>query len=250
MPGTCRWFLESEKFRDWRDATDSRLLWLSADPGCGKSVLSRYLIDEHEVSNTIMGSTTTYFFFKDGLEGRQKPENALKAIMHQLLVENLNVKLAAHVLPRFIAHDQNLGDMFSELWKSIVEISEDPEAGEIVCILDALDECEKNARDKLLSSLVDFYSRMQNSKESNVRLKFLITSRPYYEIESKLFRLKDSANYARLDSETESDKISREINLVIDSQSLKLHSSFHQMFKQSLRIASKTRSIEPIFGST
>lgn len=85
VPGTCEWFLESEKFRDWRDATDSRMLWVAADPGCGKSVLSRCLIDEHRVSNSMMGSTITYFFFKDGLEGRQNPENALKAIVHQLL---------------------------------------------------------------------------------------------------------------------------------------------------------------------
>lgn len=116
--------------------------------------------------------------------------------------------------------------MFSELWNSVVEISKDPEAGEIVCILDALDECEKNAREKLLSSLIVFYSRAQTRKHSNARLKFLITSRPYYEIESKLSRLKDSVNYVRFDGETESDKIAREIDLVIDDKVPKAASIF------------------------
>lgn len=234
VAGTCEWFLESDKFRDWRDATDSRILWVSADPGCGKSVLSRCLIDEHRVSNTMMGSTTTYFFFKDGLEGCQKPENALKAILHQLLTENLNTNLAAYVLPRFTAHGEGLGNIFSELWKSVVEISNDPEAGEIVCILDALDECEKNAREKLLASLVDFYSSLQTRKDSSARLKFLITSRPYHGIESKLFRLKGSVNYVHLDGETESDKIAQEINIVIDFKVPEAASNFPQDVQMKL----------------
>ena len=45
VPGTCEWFFKDQRFLDWRDSKSSRLLWVSAGPGCGKSVLSRSLIE-------------------------------------------------------------------------------------------------------------------------------------------------------------------------------------------------------------
>jgi len=41
---TRTWFLEDPTFIRWLDSDQGNLLWLSADPGCGKSVLSRTLI--------------------------------------------------------------------------------------------------------------------------------------------------------------------------------------------------------------
>jgi len=43
------------------DSKHSRLLWVSAGPGCGKSVLSRSLIDERRVCTNAMASTVCYF---------------------------------------------------------------------------------------------------------------------------------------------------------------------------------------------
>lgn len=40
---TCKWFLEHPNFKQWFENEDSSLLWVSADPGCGKSVLSKSL---------------------------------------------------------------------------------------------------------------------------------------------------------------------------------------------------------------
>ena len=45
VSGTCEWFLRHPDFLSWRQSQCSSLLWLSADPGCGKSVLSKYLTD-------------------------------------------------------------------------------------------------------------------------------------------------------------------------------------------------------------
>jgi hypothetical protein len=43
VEGTCRWFLQHEKYLHWHASNVSELLWLSADPGCGKSVLTSFL---------------------------------------------------------------------------------------------------------------------------------------------------------------------------------------------------------------
>lgn len=39
VPGTCEWFLQHPTYRKWFDASGPNLLWVTADPGCGKSVL-------------------------------------------------------------------------------------------------------------------------------------------------------------------------------------------------------------------
>ncbi|KAI0099761.1 hypothetical protein GGR51DRAFT_390262 [Nemania sp. FL0031] len=36
VQGTCHWFINHELFRQWRDNKSSSLLWVSADPGCGR----------------------------------------------------------------------------------------------------------------------------------------------------------------------------------------------------------------------
>ena len=61
--GTCEWFLHSKEFLEWGDAADSRILWVFAGPGCGKSVLSRCLIDERHVCPSARASTLCYFLF-------------------------------------------------------------------------------------------------------------------------------------------------------------------------------------------
>jgi ankyrin repeat domain-containing protein 50 len=62
--------------------TGPDLLWVSADPGCGKSVLAKYLVDE------ILPSTNTriacYFFFKDDFEDQKSIAGALCCILYQI----------------------------------------------------------------------------------------------------------------------------------------------------------------------
>jgi hypothetical protein len=57
---TCMWFLEHDNFQKWLKQESGPLL-VSADPGCGKSVLAKYLID-HVLPRS---ATICYFFFKD-----------------------------------------------------------------------------------------------------------------------------------------------------------------------------------------
>ena len=70
MAGTCEWVLGHESFVRWRDNMDSGVLWISGIPGCGKSVLTRYLIDNDLLSATTR--TTCYFFFKDDVNETKK----------------------------------------------------------------------------------------------------------------------------------------------------------------------------------
>ena len=216
VAGTCEWFLEDARFRSWRDAKISRLLWVSAGPGCGKSVLSKSLVDERLVSTSVMASTVCYFFFKHGQVGRQTAANALTAILHQLFAQNLETDLVKYALPRFKIHGKSLCGMFGELWKILTDTVKDPASGEVICVIDALDECEKKDRQSLMDTLVHFYKDMDLTNKADVRLKFLVTSRSYDDIENDFYPLSNVINFVRFDGDDKSDQINREINLVID----------------------------------
>ncbi|SPO07333.1 uncharacterized protein DNG_10027 [Cephalotrichum gorgonifer] len=215
VEGTCEWFFSDDRFRTWRDSDTSRLLWVSAGPGCGKSVLSRALIDEDRLCTNTNSSTVCHFFFKDGEEGRTSSTNALREILHQLFSHDPTGNLIRLALPSHKNHGESLAEKFSELWQILETCARSSGTGEIICVLDALDECEKKSREELISKLQDLYCRPGHLSRSSPRLKFLITSRPYDDLEAYFGKFL-ATNYLRFDGDDKSADIAREINLVID----------------------------------
>ncbi|RMZ79876.1 hypothetical protein DV737_g3201, partial [Chaetothyriales sp. CBS 132003] len=229
--GTCKWFLEDKRFCRWRDSTSSHLLWLSAGPGRGKSVLTRSLIDEgllttnpttttitsSRIVTSVTTSTVCYFFFKDGGDGRMDGAHALCTILHQLFKNPSTSRLIEHALPKHKENSKTLAEKFSELWRILVDSASSPGAGEIVCILDALDECKEDSRREIIETLKDFCCP-RDGPPSPSRLKFLITSRPYDDLEWAFGKYPTTAAYWRFDGDEKSDQISQEIDLVIDAR--------------------------------
>ncbi|KAH7357568.1 hypothetical protein BKA66DRAFT_427820, partial [Pyrenochaeta sp. MPI-SDFR-AT-0127] len=207
---TCVWFLEHATFQKWKASSTVDLLWLSADPGCGKSVLSRALIDEKELLSA-EPVTLCYFFFKDNSE-QNNNTTALCALLHQFFCahESLLQKYAAK------AERQNglaLKNDFDGLWKIFTSAATDPLAGEVICILDALDECQESDRNILIHHVQRFYEEFTEREVRGFKLKFLMTSRPYSDIEYQFSILLQRIPTIRLAGEEESEKISREIGI-------------------------------------
>lgn len=92
--GTCRWALEHPRFREWYDNLYDDLLWISADPGCGKSVLSKSLIDRDLSKSQV--HTVCYFFFKDN-KSQDVLAIALCALIHQLF--SSKPELVSYAIP-------------------------------------------------------------------------------------------------------------------------------------------------------
>ncbi|KAK8062860.1 ankyrin repeat-containing domain protein [Apiospora hydei] len=207
VEGTCEWFTTHDLFRSWQEEK-SAMLWVSADPGCGKSVLAKYLVDEVMASGTTR--TTCFFFFKDDFDDQKTLEGALCCILHQLFVQKPDL-LLHKFLDSFDEEGEQLFSSFDELWRMLIEATGHHNQGEIICILDALDECVENKR--LAAALTQFY----NNDKMVSPLKFLVTSRPYLYIGRELKALEDSQPTIHLSGESpeEVDKISQEINLVI-----------------------------------
>ena len=210
--GTCLWFLNNEKFLEWAERDCSELLWVTADPGCGKSVLSKSLVD-CELRSTL-SLTTAYFFFKDDSSEQRSVTNALCALVHQLCSQNH--ALLRKAVDAYRNNGRQLTLSFAWMWQLLLTIAQVPEAGEIICIVDALDECQESDRETLIRSLNNFFASQTGFE---VQFKFLVTSRPYYDIEESF-----DHNTIRLIGEDESETIKNEINLVIKDRIPKIAS--------------------------
>ncbi|KAK1621903.1 hypothetical protein BDP81DRAFT_387273, partial [Colletotrichum phormii] len=208
VPGTCKWVLEHPRYTKWQQSRQDDLLWISADPGCGKSVLAKSLIDEE--INQSNEHTVCYFFFKDN-DDQNSLATALCAILHQLFY--YQPLLIRQAMAAFEKNGEKLQTEVDELWRTFIAAGKDDQAVSVTCVLDALDECCVDDRQKLIRFLTNFHNQPTIST-GKFQIKFLVTSRPYQDIETE-FRNIPEPQTIRLAGEESNADISEEINLVI-----------------------------------
>ncbi|XWW96063.1 hypothetical protein V2A60_004033 [Cordyceps javanica] len=180
VDGTCSWLLGHEKFQEWLKHESGPLL-VTADPGCGKSVLAKYLID-HQLPQSAPSTTICYFFFKD--QDQNTVRQALCALLHQLFSQRPS--LIEHALPLLRENGPGLINSTKSLWEILQKAVQDVQAGPVIIVLDALDECAQS----------EFADLMQ-------------------KIMSEFRGLLDSFSNIHIPGEQESETISQEVNRVI-----------------------------------
>ncbi|USP78616.1 NACHT domain-containing protein isoform 1 [Curvularia clavata] len=213
VPGTCEWFTNHSLFNQWNSVSDNQipgLLYVTADPGCGKSVLSRYLIDE-VLPQT--GRTVCYFFFKDDFEQQKSSLSAICSVLHQLFDHHPHL-LTDQVLTGYVNRGKGFFESFENLWHIFLLATANQET---VCVLDALDECRDGDR-KLLVDAICSISLSKTTQHGGPR--FLLTSRPYEHIRAQISIQLTSMTSIHLqgDQGPTADAITEEIQLVLDSR--------------------------------
>lgn len=156
------------------------------------------------------------FLLRDGDEHHMYAANALSAMIHQLLNQTLSGVLIKRILLSHQKYGPGLARNFAELWNILMSYVGSPDADEIICVLDALDECRQEERQQLINKLKEVYNNPRQLSDPQLKLKFLITSRPYGDLEASFSRLSDMITYVRFDGDEKAAQISKEINLVID----------------------------------
>ncbi|KAJ3485081.1 hypothetical protein NLG97_g6894 [Lecanicillium saksenae] len=238
VKGTCEWFFADESFVRWRDNAGSGVFWLTAGPGCGKSVLAKALIkadhltqplttvDFNAATYATKSAIVCYFFFKEGDEKRTTSEAALCAVLHQLLSRDMSPSLLSQAPDTYRKNGDALMDSFHDLWDMLVGCAEEMEGRDLICVIDALDECATAARNRLIRTLDEFYKDSDSSARGN--LKFFITSRPYDNIERSFRPLITRTKYFHFDADERHEEISHDINLVIDAHLVHFSSEFDE----------------------
>lgn len=203
VKGTCEWFLQHDHFQEWLLQNSGPLL-VSADPGCGKSVLAKYLVDH------VLGQSATvcYFFFKD--QDQNTVRQALCALLHQLF--SRKPTLLKHAMKQYEQDGKGLIDSTKSLWTVFESAVQDSETGPLVVVLDALDECAE-------PDLEDLMRNVERQSDSNQlgfsALRYLMTSRPYEQIVQRFRSLLERFPRIHIPGEDESEIISQEVNHVI-----------------------------------
>ena len=204
--GTCMWFLEHGHFQEWLKQESGPLL-VSADPGCGKSVLAKYLID-HGLPRS---ATICYFFFKD--QDQNTARQALCALLHQIISQKPS--LIQHAMKQFEKDGPSLINSTNSLWTILGNAMQDPHSGSVIVVLDALDECAESEFGHLMQNVE---TQLRSNQSIHGKLKYLLTSRPYEQILSKFRGLLDAFPRIHIPGEEESETISQEVNCVIKYQ--------------------------------
>ncbi|RYP58916.1 hypothetical protein DL769_008749 [Monosporascus sp. CRB-8-3] len=207
VEGTCRWFLEHKHFQMWLKQESGPLV-VSADPGCGKSVLAKYLIDDVLPQSITNSTTICYFFFKD--QDQNTVRQALCALLHQLFSQKPS--LIEHAMTQFRNDGQGLTNSTESLWKVLRNAMKDPLTGPVIMVLDALDECAESEFADLMRNVE---SQFRSDQLGHGKLKYLLTCRPYEQIVSKFRGLLDAFPNIRIPGEEESETISQEVNRVV-----------------------------------
>ena len=236
VEGTCKWFTNHHQYLSWKNAT-SDALWLAADPGCGKSVLAKFLVDGDLCANS--ERTTCYFFFKEGITEQQGLERALCALLHQLFTQRQET--IHHALNSFRKMKKAFTGSVDELWAVLMKVVSDPSTGETILIVDALDECEIEDRRELVKRVSTLY--LSTDQGSKPKVKFFMTSRPYHNINISFQQLVDRLPHVHLSADQETAAIRREIDAVVDyrvsalSRTLGLRSSTAEALASKMKAA-------------
>ncbi|KAI5845888.1 hypothetical protein DFP73DRAFT_594082 [Morchella snyderi] len=191
---TGSWLLESKEYREWRKAPKNCLLWCHGTAGVGKSVLAKrieelglYLFIAKKNGESIVVKDITdrcvdigltgiaYFYFNFQNEAAQTMKNFFGVLLKQLSGQKTRLPPSLLSLYKrcFEKKDQvpGLGELQAQFHEIIQTFNH------VFLVVDALDECKKNTQRHLLPYIVNL---MQGSFG---RVKLLVTSRPYPEIE-------------------------------------------------------------------
>ncbi|KAL2814449.1 hypothetical protein BJX63DRAFT_199221 [Aspergillus granulosus] len=164
----------------WQDSESPRVLWVEYF-GSGGSALSRCLVDLLQTPGA--PRDTGYFIFKSGTRTHPKGLNnittALCCILHRLFDRNREL-LTSTVADKFESRNW-ITDSFSQLWDILVDVARQNKSREIICILDAVDECEVQGWTKFAIALRNLHS---NQDQLIANLKFVVTSRGKYRSQS------------------------------------------------------------------
>jgi hypothetical protein len=213
VPGTCQWLIRHDKYQHWRQKQSSDLLWLSADAGCGKSVLLSYLVDHLKSSeNKIqVPEVVCYFFFKEDNSEQKDAVHAISAILHQLYTAQ--PWLLGQVTGQFLEEGKGALGSFNSLWKLLDTSTTNHSSRDVILVFDGLDECEPSTRQQLLQALTRFYSAREGSSLTQPPyVKTIIASRPGNDIKHAF----DVLPTIRLRGEDEPEAISQDVELVIE----------------------------------
>lgn len=142
-----------------------------------------------------------YFFFQDN-EEQNSTATAACALLHQIFCnqKGLFQKFAETLIKEY---GKRLTLDFDAPWQLWISTASEAPTREVICIIDALDECQRQDREALLRKLELFYVTLLKRQTPGPNFKFIITSRPQDDINRIIRRLSNRYSAVHLAGEVE-----------------------------------------------
>ena len=214
---TCEWILTQDSYTSWLIEDSPQVLWLSGAPGIGKTMISTFLVDElAQLAERSSQMTLAYYFCDDKNERRRTATAILRGLLLQLLRQR--PVLFKYIQPDFQLSGKSLYTNFHALWRIFDSIVKDPEASEVFCLIDALDECEKESRQLFLTNFTKLFCSLQSKTRV---FKFIITSRRENDILESLSAASPGIQNIQVDTGRVNDDLFKFINTKVNELSTK-----------------------------
>jgi hypothetical protein len=210
LEDSYRWILDSPDFQQWRNDTQSRLLWIKGDPGKGKTMLLCGIIDE--LSKLVAPTTHLCYFFCQATDSRINSATAvLRGILFMLV--NQQPQLVLHIQKTYKTQGKALFESVNSwfaLCETFTAILQDPSLDSAYFFVDALDECVMD-----IDKLLEFIVATSSTSSTLSRVKWIVTSRGLVNIEGKL-RPDSSRTRLSLELKENAAQVSRAVDAYID----------------------------------
>lgn len=216
---TGSWFLEGDAFGDWINDTGhdahSRLFWLHAIPGAGKTILASSIINHlKQFHSDEVGLAYFYCDYKEPM--KQEPSVVLRTLLSQLSTHNPTVSKNIETLYNEQRKDDRTTslappslDLIRSNFGSLLESS----FRKVYIVIDALDECQE--LDCILKAILAIV-------DSLTKVKILVTSREDPLIRDEFTDFPNLRVKAKHVSEDIVDYVNFKLNDRISSKKLKV----------------------------
>ncbi|EFY94327.2 ankyrin repeat containing protein [Metarhizium robertsii ARSEF 23] len=207
FPGTLKWFSSHETYCTWLNTTSSQLLLVNGPPGCGKTVISRALIDEL-CGLQELRIRPTYFFCNNAIPSQRTAHGILTVLIHQILVRHSGSAFKV-VLPYYRARNQSQWAL-ETLWELFAALVLDGLCPSLV--IDGLDECDDHSQTFIIQH---FHQLVFPSALPRLPLKVFLTCRLTFTVKAAMISYPISLVLAM---EQQHQNISGDLSLVIQAK--------------------------------
>ncbi|KAL9632534.1 MAG: hypothetical protein Q9204_003747 [Flavoplaca sp. TL-2023a] len=188
MPGSCEWILSRPTFRSWLhdSPSTSRILWVNGLPGCGKSVLSSFVIGQLQD----MGYSCQYYFFRFGDHDKRTVNALLRSLAYQVAMDLPELREQYRkLLEDGVKLEKAEG---RTIWQKLFasKLCKTTLRQPLYWVIDGIDECEAP---QLLLSLLSSVSSSQTP------LRLMLVGRKTQSL---------SASFQRMDASIQADELS------------------------------------------
>ncbi|EXU95243.1 ankyrin repeat protein [Metarhizium robertsii] len=152
------------------------LLWISGGPGKGKAMLAIYITEVLQPVADAADNVLLYYFCSNRDKNRNNALTIKRGILYQGI--DLHPHLVKDIKKSFEGTETTKYTIssFVSLWGVFLSLLQQSTSSQVVCVLDGLDECEKEPLRQLLDAVDNYLSK--SGEKVRPRLQLIILSRP------------------------------------------------------------------------